>query len=84
MKLYELLDVIDYNRESQNEKLQICTKDGWDEFDEVLTSSMLLLPLYKADVKAVGAIEENVIRVDIDWDKLDKEVHLYDWDKSVH
>lgn len=77
VKLKDLLDLIDYNRESTTERLQICRPNsGWDECDEVSTASALLLPLYEAVVKEIEAVEPNVIRIDIDWDAL----NLYGWD----
>ena len=75
--LWKLLDLIDYNRDSENEMIQICCPGGsWDEYDEILVSSALLLPLYKAEVIEMAAIEKDVIRVDIKWDDLE----LYSWD----
>lgn len=69
--LWKLLDLIDYNRDSENEMIQICRPGGnWDEYDEILVSSALLLPLYKAEVMEMAAIETDVIRVDIKWDDL--------------
>jgi hypothetical protein len=66
--LNDLLDLIDYNRESETEKIQICRPDSdWDDCDEVGTSSALLCPFGNAEVKCIGAVDENVIRVDIDW-----------------
>ena len=68
MTLNELLDVIDYNRDSTTEKIQICKPDSdWDDCDEVATSSALLCPFGNARVKEIGAVDENVIRVSIDW-----------------
>ncbi len=68
MKLYELIDVIDYNRDSTLERLQICRPDSeWEDFDECLAGSALLIPLYHQTVRCIEAICENVIRVDIDW-----------------
>lgn len=68
MKLNELLDVIDYHRDSELERIQICKPDSdWDDFDEVSSSSSLLVPFGNAKVKCIGAIAENVIRVEIDW-----------------
>ena len=70
MKLYELIDVYDYNRESETQKIQICIPNAnWEDFDEVMAGSVLLLPLYNAKVLEIGAIDENVLRVDIEWDK---------------
>ncbi len=71
--MWQLLDLIDYNRESEIEKkIQICRPngDGWDDFDEVSTASALLLPIYKAEIQEMGAVAEDVIRVSIDWDTL--------------
>lgn len=68
MTLNELLDVYDYNRESQTEYIQICRPDGnWDDCDQVSTSSALLCPFGNAKVNEIGAVGENIIRVDIDW-----------------
>lgn len=78
MKLYELLDVYDYNRESETEKIQICRPNSdWDDCDEVFAGSVLLLPLYNAEVKEIGAVDENIIRVDIEWDE-----RLFNWGKE--
>ena len=80
MTLAELLDVIDYNRDSTTQTIQLCRCGGeWEEVDETVTSSSLLLPLYTAKVKEIGAIDENVFRVDIDWDELNTRTHLYEW-----
>lgn len=68
MTLNELLDVIDYNRDSELEKVQICRPDSdWDDCDEVGTNCALLCPFGNARVKCIGAVAENVIRVEIDW-----------------
>lgn len=68
MTLNELLDVVDYNRESEKERIQICRPDAnWDEYDEVVTGSALLCPFGNAKVLELGAIKEDVIRVAIDW-----------------
>ena len=77
IKLWQLLDLIDYNRESTTEKIQIMRPngDGWDDVDEVTVSSSLLLPIYKAEVTTIGMPEKDVIRVSIDWDAL----NLYGW-----
>ena len=75
MKLYELLDVYDYNRESETHKIQICRPNSdWEDWDEVLAGSVLLLPLYNAKVKEIGAVDEDIIRVDIEWDE-----KIFDW-----
>lgn len=68
MTLNELLDVIDYNRELSTQKIQLCRPNAdWDDYDEVAISSALLCPFGNAKVKEIGAIEADVIRVDIDW-----------------
>lgn len=68
MRLNELLDVIDYHRDSELERIQICRPDSdWEDFDEVSSSSALLCPFGNAEVRCIGAIRENVIRVEIDW-----------------
>ena len=82
MTLKDLLDAIDPNRESTEEAIQLCRYDGeWDDFDEVVVSSLLLLPLYTAKVDEIQAINENIIRVAIDWDELNERTHLYEWEK---
>lgn len=78
MKVSELLDAIDYNRESETETIQVCRCGGeWDEVDETATSSTLLLPLYTANIKCLEAIDANVIRIDIDWDELNERTGIY-------
>jgi hypothetical protein len=68
MTLNELLDVYDYNRESETQYIQICRPNSnWDDYDQVLTSSALLCPFGNAEVNEIGAVGEDVIRVDIDW-----------------
>ena len=68
MTLNELLDVYDYNRESETQYIQICRPNSnWDDCDQVLTSSALLCPFGNAKVNEIGAVGEDVIRVDIDW-----------------
>ena len=75
MKLYELLDVYDYNRDSETQKIQICRPNSnWEDCDEVLAGSVLLLPLYNAKVNVIGAVGEDIIRVDIEWDE-----KIFDW-----
>lgn len=79
VKLKQLLDLIDYNRESETEKLQICRPDSnWDDCDEVSTGSALLLPFYEAEITDIEAIDKDVIRVNIDWCAL----NVFGWDKE--
>ena len=78
MKLWELIDVIDCNRDSDIEKLEICRPDSdWEDFDTCLARSAILVPLYQQNVKCIGAVDENVIRVEIDWTGI-----LHHWTKE--
>lgn len=71
--LNDLLDLLDYNRESTTERIQICRPDAdWDDYDELGTCSPILEPLLDAEVNEIGAISEGVTRVDIDWDSVRK------------
>lgn len=71
INLGQLIDVIDLNRDSTVEKIQICRADAeWEDYDEAATSSALLIPLYPAPVKCMEAVDQYVVRVDIDWDAL--------------
>lgn len=73
MTVRELLDVVDYNRESTIEKIEVCRPSmNWEDVDEVGTSSALLIPLYDARIVCMAAVAENVIRIDIEWDKVIK------------
>lgn len=66
--LNDLLDLIDYNRESETEKIQIVgPDDDWNEYDEIRTSSVVLLHLGSAKVNEIEAVGNDVIRVGIDW-----------------
>lgn len=83
MKVKDLLDAIDYNRESDHEIIEICRCGGeWCDVDEVVTSSTLLLPLYTANIKCMEATAANVIRIEIDWDELNERTGLYNWDDN--
>ena len=82
MTLAELLDVYDYNRESETQYIELCRPDGdWDDFDSIL-SSCLLIPFLSAKVKCIGTEHKNSIRVDIDWDELDSRTHIFNWSKE--
>ena len=63
MTIKELVKAIG---KSDIEKIQICRPGSWDDFDEVTTSSPLLIPFGDAKVEELGAIAENVIRVTLD------------------
>lgn len=66
--LNDLLDLIDYNRESETEKIQIVgPDDDWNEYDEIRTSSAILFHLGSAKVNEIEAVGNDVIRVGIDW-----------------
>lgn len=66
--LNDLLDLIDYNRESTAERVQIVgPDDDWDAYDEIRTSSVVLFHLGAAKVNEIEAVGNDVIRVGIDW-----------------
>ena len=66
MKLYELLDIIDPNREYDEERIQIVYEGScWDVFEEAPSSSTLLVPLYNAEVTSLSAVDINKYRVGI-------------------
>ena len=66
--LDDLLDLIDYNRESTAERIQIVgPDDDWDTYDEVRISSTILFHLGSAKVSEIEAVGNDVIRVGIDW-----------------
>ena len=72
--LDDLLDLIDYNRESTAERIQICgPDDDWDDYDEVRTSSSILFHIGRAKVSEIEAVSKDVIRVGLDWSTLSKE-----------
>lgn len=78
LKVCDLLDAIDYNRESDDEIIQVCRCGGnWGKVDEIATSSSLLLPLYTANILCMEAVEANVIRIEIDWDELNERTGIY-------
>ena len=65
--LGELLDLFDYERTS-GMLIQICDEVGdWDAYDELSIGSQLLYPLEQCKVLEVGAIEKDILRVNIDW-----------------
>lgn len=68
----QLLDLIDYNGDG-NVKIQVCTKGGdWEDFDEFRSCSSFLDAIENCTVNEFGAIENNVIRIDIDWSEFCK------------
>ena len=69
MTVKELLYTIDRNGTSTSEIIQIVRPDGeWWEYDEACVSSALIKPIYDKEIKALSAIEEDVIRVSLDWE----------------
>jgi len=84
MTLGELIDVYDYDRESETQQIELCRPGmNWEDFDSVSTCSCLLIPFYSAQVKCIGTENKNAIRVDIDWDELDSRTHIFDWGKEA-
>lgn len=84
MTLAEHLDVYDYNRDSENQYIELCRPGrDWDDFDSILSSSCLLIPFLSANVKCIGTENKNAIRVDIDWEELDSRIHIFDWGKET-
>lgn len=69
MKLIDLLTVIGADVES-DEKIQICHPGrNWEDYDEFNAGSELLKPFYELEVKALSAINTDVIRVDLNFDE---------------
>ena len=63
----QLIDLIDYNGDG-NVRIQVCTSDGdWEDFDEVRSCSSFLDAIENCTVNEFEAIDNNVIRIDIDW-----------------
>lgn len=71
--LVDLLELIDKALESRTEKIQICSDDDWDEFDELAVGSELLVPFYQYKVNCIWAAGRNTIRVDLDWGSGEKK-----------
>lgn len=69
MKLIELVAAIGADAKS-DEKIQICWPEGnWEDYDTFNAGSGLLKPFYDLRVKCLSAIETDVIRVDLNFDK---------------
>ncbi len=69
MRLIDLLWAIGTDVES-DEKIQICHPGrNWEDYDIFNAGSKLLKPFYELEVKALSAINTDVIRVDLDFDK---------------
>ena len=65
MTLGEIIDLFDRNREYL--KLQIGKEDGWKEYDEIYTYNSLLKLLLDKEIKAIEAVDEDTLRVDLKW-----------------
>ena len=69
MKLIDLLAAIGADVES-NEKIQICHPGrNWENYDTFNAGSELLKPFYELKVKSLSAINTDLIRVDLNFDK---------------
>jgi hypothetical protein len=69
MRLIDLLTAIGTDVES-NAKIQICHPGrGWKDYDEFNADSKFLKPFYDLKVKSLSAINTDVFRVDLDFDK---------------
>ena len=69
MKLIDLITVIGGDSESED-KIQICHPGrSWENYDTFNTGSKLLKPFYNLKVSCLSAIETDVIRVDLAFDK---------------
>lgn len=69
MKLIDLLAAIGADVES-DEKIQICHPGrSWEDYDEFNADSELLKSFYELEVKALSAINTDLIRVDLDFDE---------------
>lgn len=69
MKVSELINTIDRNGISTSEFIQIVRPDGeWCEYETLCVSSVMLKPIYDKEIKCLSAIEEDVIRISIDWE----------------
>ncbi len=69
MKLIDLIAAIDDDPESDI-KIQICHPGrSWEDYDTFGAGSKLLKPFYDLKVKSLAAINTDVIRVDLAFDK---------------
>jgi len=66
MTIKDLIDLVDYNRETDYEIIQICEPGGnWDEYVEFKTSSILIEAFEDRQIASMAAIREDCIRVDL-------------------
>ena len=69
MKLIDLLEAIGVDPESED-KIQICHPGrSWDDYDTFNSGSELLKPFYDLEISCLSAIETDVVRVDLAFDK---------------
>ena len=69
MKLIDLIAVIGDDPESDI-KIQICHPGrSWEDYDTFNAGSKLLKPFYDLEISCLSAIETEVIRVDLNFDK---------------
>lgn len=69
MKLIDLIAAIDGDPESDI-KIQICHPGrSWEDYDTFNAGSKLLKPFYDLEISCLSAIETDVIRVDLNFDK---------------
>ena len=69
MKLIDLLEAIGCDPESKV-KIQICNPGrSWDDYDTFNAGSELLKPFYDLEISCLSAIETDVVRVDLAFDK---------------
>lgn len=69
MRLIDLIAAIGGDPESED-KIQICHPGrSWEDYDTFNTGSKLLKPFYDLEVSCLSAIETDVIRVDLVFDK---------------
>lgn len=74
MKLIDLIAAIGGDPESED-KIQICHPGKrWEDYDTFNAGSKLLNPFYGLEVCCLSAIETDVIRVDLAFDKKEGEV----------
>ena len=69
MKLIDLIAAIGGDTES-GIKIQICHPGrNWEDYDTFNAGSKLLKPFYDLEINCLSAIETDVIRVDLAFDK---------------
>jgi len=74
IKLQQLIDAIDPNRDSNGEMIQVVRPtDDWDDYDQIETSSPLLIPFYEAEICEISMEAKDVIRISIDWELLNSK-----------